>query len=400
MLKVAILDKAFFSTRTHPARQLLDTIGEIAVGLPDDFSSSSPLYQRVEAIVQRLVDGFQDSLEIFVTLRQELQDLAAEDDQRIQEQTQSTAKRMEQKERLAVAKAVARDEIKARVRAGKMPGLVLKFLAQQWLKLLLLAHAKRGKDGDGWIAAIETMDELVWSVGPKPTLEDRRKLAGLLPGLLKRLARGMQIVGTSEAVSTRFFADLLKLHTEAMGGTLARPMTPLADAAAPAEQARSEPSTASSVAPPAESPGLRETKSEPQEGDDTASLDFTVVTVKNPFGEGEVQVDEVELPNLPGAPAVAVKDGDEYSRLASSLKEGTWLEFRNQRERHQVKLSYVSPFKSAYLFVNRQGQTVGEYALYELAAEMRAGRAVVMEEVPLFDRAMSGLMGALRAASS
>ena len=32
----------------------------------------------------------------------------------------------------------------------------------------------------------------------------------------------------------------------------------------------------------------------------------------------------------------------------------------------------------------------------ELAAEMRAGRAVVMEQVPLFDRAMNGLMGALR----
>ena len=206
MLKVAILDKAFFSTRTHPARQLLDTLGEIALGLPADFGSSSPLYQRVETIVQKLIDGFQDSLEIFDTLRQELQDLVTEDNQRLQEQTRSTAKRMEQKERLAVAKAVAQDELKARVRAGKIPKVVLKFLAQQWVKLLLLAHAKRGKDTDAWTTAIEAMDQLIWSVGPKPTLEERRKLATLLPGLLKRLASGMQIVGTSEAIRTRFFS--------------------------------------------------------------------------------------------------------------------------------------------------------------------------------------------------
>jgi Protein of unknown function (DUF1631) len=403
MLKVAILDKAFFSTRTHPARQLLDTLGEIALGLPADFGSSSPLYQRVETIVQKLIDGFQDSLEIFDALRQELQDLAAEDNQRLQEQTRGTAKRMEQKERLAVAKAVAQDEVKARIRAGNIPKVVLRFLAQQWLKLLLLTHAKRGKDAEAWTTALEIMDQLIWSVGPKPTLEDRRKLAALLPGLLKRLASGMRIVGTSEAVRTRFFTDLLKLHTEAMGGAVPRSL-PAAEAAASHDSANSQPAGASGVTPPAVAPQSADAspepsgpaESEPQGGDEGASLDFTTVTIKNPFGDGEVEVDEVELPSLPGAPAVAVKDGDEYSRLASTLKEGTWLEFRNEKERHQVKLSYVSPFKSAYLFVNRQGQTVGEYALYELAAEMRAGRAVVIDEVPMFDRAMTGLMGALR----
>ena len=118
--------------------------------------------------------------------------------------------------------------------------------------------------------------------------------------------------------------------------------------------------------------------------------------MKNPFGEGEIRVDEIELPSVPGAPAVAVKEGDEYSRLASDLNEGTWLEFRDEKQRHQVKLSYVSPFKTAYLFVNWQGQTVGEYSLHELAAELRAGRAVVMNQVPLFDRAMNGLMSTLR----
>jgi len=493
MLKVAILDKTFFSTPTHPARQLLDALGEIAVGLPADFDNSSSLYKRLEAIVDKLIDGFEENMEIFETLREELQKVVAQENKEVEQQTRGATKRLEQKERLGVAKALARDEIQARLRAGPMPRQVQKFLAQQWMKLLLITHAKRGKDSDAWKSAIETMDQLVWSLGSKPTREERRKLASLLPGLLKRISAGMQIVGANEAARKSFLADLMKLHTKVMGGPVTRSAPPEEsaagnDAEAKAKPAEQKPVSAPSPMPPAASPTVADKPAAPrgavapspasaepapprdapasapaadkppvlrdaiastaaadkppvlrdavtsaavadkppvprdaaapaaaadkpvpprdavqsapasvEEADsDPASLDFTTVVVKNPFGEGEIQVGEIELPAVPGAPAAAVKEGDEHSRRASSLTIGTWLEFRDEKQRHQVKLSYVSPFKTQYLFVNRQGKTVGEYSLHELAAEMRAGRAVVMEQVPLFDRAMNGLMGALR----
>jgi len=172
-----------------------------------------------------------------------------------------------------------------------------------------------------------------------------------------------------------------------------------AAAPAPPVDKPAAPRDSAAPAPVAEKPAVQRDAPAPavnEEPEDLTSLDFTTVVVKNPFGEGEIQVGEIELPAVPGAPATVVKDGDEHSRRASNLTIGTWLEFRDDKQRHQVKLSYVSPFKTEYLFVNRQGKTVGEYSLYELAAEMRAGRAVVMEQVPLFDRAMNGLMGALR----
>ncbi len=81
----------------------------------------------------------------------------------------------------------------------------------------------------------------------------------------------------------------------------------------------------------------------------------------------------------------------------TDLREGDWLEFRDEDDgRTQAKLSYVSPLKGTYLFVNRQGAKVGEYSLYQLAREFRTGRAVLLEAVPLLDRAMSGLVGVLK----
>ena len=52
------LDKTFFSKKSHPARTLLDTLGEFAVGLNADFDHTNPLYQSLEKAVQKLIDGF------------------------------------------------------------------------------------------------------------------------------------------------------------------------------------------------------------------------------------------------------------------------------------------------------------------------------------------------------
>src|SRR5262249_17297700 len=133
------------------------------VGLPPDLDSSNPLYKRVQGIIEKLIDCFEDSLEIFDSLRRELREVIAQENQRAEEQTRSTAKRIEQKEMLAVAKGLAQDEIKARLQAGPMPKVVVNFLAQHWIKLLLITYAKRGKDSAAWNSALETMDLLIWS---------------------------------------------------------------------------------------------------------------------------------------------------------------------------------------------------------------------------------------------
>jgi hypothetical protein len=136
----------------------------------------------------------------------------------------------------------------------------------------------------------------------------------------------------------------------------------------------------------------------------TEAPEFSNLTIRNPFGDGDIEVEEISLSDLPGVPELQAGGGgggakptDQHSQSVTSLKNGDWLEFRDDDDsRTQAKLSYISPLKGTYLFVNRQGVKVGEYSLYELAREFRTGRAVLLEAVPLFDRAMSSLVGALK----
>ncbi len=219
MLKVAILDKNFFSKKTHPARRLLDVLGEIAVGLNVEFDATSPLYARIDKVVQRLVDGFQDSMDIFDPLREELEGFIAEENRRAEEEAKINARRIEHREKLEIAKGVAQQEILQRAKSGTIPRAVLKFLAEQWVKLLLVAHAKHGETSEAWKSAVETMDLLIWSVNAKRTLDERRRLASLLPGLLKRLNAGLQMVSADEETRKRFFVKLMRCHTKVMNNT-------------------------------------------------------------------------------------------------------------------------------------------------------------------------------------
>jgi hypothetical protein len=449
VLKVAILDKAFFSKKHHPAREFLDTLGEVALGLNADFNTESPLYQALDRILQKLIDDFNDRVELFVELHEQVKSVVAEDSRRAEEEAQRVAKAIERKEKLEVAKAVAQQEIRQRAKIHTIPRLVLAFLSEHWMKLLLVAHAKHGPESAAWKSALETMDLLIWSVTSKQDLEERRKLATRLPGLLKRLHFGMQLVQADEEARKRFFARLMRCHTKVINGTIgqARP-TPAQRSPAPSAASRAatalleaeqpiaraaEPPTLTEVAaepgtaqapvltevaaevsapprPASQFPTAERTRTAPAAAADIdediapaeAPPTFSAVTLRNPFGDGDIEVEEISLSDVPFAAGGTRQDNeakgaDEHSRMASSLKEGAWVEFRDREDnRTQARLSYISPLKGTYLFVNRQGRKVAEYSLYQVAREFRCGNAQVIEGVALIDRAMSSLVGALR----
>ena len=373
MLKVAIADKSFFSTKSHPARRLLDTLGEIAARLDAGFGPDDPLFAPMQATLEELVGGFKDDVGIFVTVRERLEAVLAEEDQRIERETQAAAKRVEEMERLAIAKMAAAQEVKARVEARKLPRPVEDCLVHQWLKLLLLVHVKDGKGGRDWQRAVEAMDQLIWSIEPKNTREERREAVAVIPTLVRQLALGLKAVGVRSAERTEFFGQLMKLHRHVL--------VPSGDEAAAEQQEQ-----------PAGDVGF-------------SAPDFSApVTVRNPFGEGDVNVTSLDLDftAIESDSAAASRDVDAANPVAA-LVRGTWVEFREsgpQEMRRPARLVFVTPRKTRYLFAfDRAGKDITPYTPAELGRRFRLGGVVIIEEPrdeSLFDRIMGGLLGRLR----
>ena len=139
------------------------------------------------------------------------------------------------------------------------------------------------------------------------------------------------------------------------------------------------------------------------QGADSDSLDFTkTLTIKNPFGAGQVHVKELETADVRAEGAPRAKGEVNEVEFIKNLKEGTWVEFRDKvgDDTHKpAKLSYISPLRSSFLFVDKQGKTVKECSRTELGRLVRLGMVVVVnavaEEAPLFDRMMAGIIGKL-----
>jgi len=85
---------------------------------------------------------------------------------------------------------------------------------------------------------------------------------------------------------------------------------------------------------------------------------------------------------------------DVFYQQAKDLKPGEWIEFIDESDEEKnirAKLSWISPISHKLLFVNARGVKVTDKSLDELAHDLREKQAVVLQQIPLFDRAMSAI---------
>ena len=72
---------------------------------------------------------------------------------------------------------------------------------------------------------------------------------------------------------------------------------------------------------------------------------------------------------------------------------GTWLAFETADERVNARLHWISPLRTRYVFTSRLRAKAFVFTPEELAWQLGSGKAaLVMEPVPLFDRAVSAAL--------
>lgn len=338
-LKVALLDRRFFTLPSHPARQLLNELSSAGIG----WSGSAELrrdamYDLIESIVLRVLNRFERDMQIFQTLLDELRAFRQQDDRRnkVVEQRIKDAENGRSKAH-AAKRAVARI-IDQKAQGLELPVPVRDFIKDAWSKVLIFVSLRHGAEGHEWQQTIENLDELLWCAQPLTTHHDLDERDRLLPRLQMQLRDGLSLTGGDAA--------LLRSVEEAL--------------AARAEADRQK---------------LR--GAEVVEFIDLAELDLT--------SEHAPPVDS-EPP--PPADALALVD---------RLRPDAWLEFKTpDAPPIRAKLASVLDDGQRWLFVNRKGMKVLERTRAQLAREFASAQATILEERQLFDRALERIIRNLR----
>lgn len=213
--KAALLDPAFFGDEQHPARRLLDRIARLALGLPLAVAARHPVCIAIDDLATRLKRDFGNDLQVFAPALVRLDSLIAERDAAAERAGDAYLPLLYQLDRRKQAELRARELIEQRLAFGA-PDSIAQFLRKQWLKVLLISWMEGGEQGSAWQDNIGVIGDLLWSVQPKIELDDRKRLAKILPPMLQRLNAGMSRIGIPAAEQEAFLDQCFALQTAAM----------------------------------------------------------------------------------------------------------------------------------------------------------------------------------------
>jgi hypothetical protein len=358
VLKAAMLDSAFFAKKSHPSRLLVNALAEAGLGWSPVMGTTDPLYQKIEAIVHRVLDGFADDLSLFDELREDLEAFLDQEEKAAEANIQLTAEEINQRDRQHIASVVAKSEVERRIEGFPVQNFLAAFLRERWQGSLEQVYLQQGEESEPWRQGVATLDDLVWSVQPKRSNDERRRLVTLLPSLLKRVSAAMHGIAWPPDERERFMSNLVEAHAAAVKPSLAATALPTA---AVAEQAKVEAEQAKAA------------------GDEQKAARAEQLA--------EAMAQAAPAPEEPGVIE------DEFLQIAQSLERGTWIEFEaDDGQLAFAKLAWISPLRGTYLFTNRQGQRALSMTADELADRFRRDRARLVEAEPLIDRAFGSVM--------
>ena len=359
MLKAALLDRAFFSEASHPARRLLDGLAESALGLDEEDTRGIETLAMIDGAVDRVLGEFESDLAIFEALAAEVEEFLRAREKLEEEIVQRSAQLVEAREREEIARAVGHAEVGRRLEARAfVPAAVRDMLLDAWTRTLADVFLVEGEGSPPWQRFVLAMEDLLWSVEPKPAPDDRRRLLGMLPAMLRELQAGLQRAGVGEAEREAFMAALVDCHAAAVkAGLRGLAAMPAAPAAAPA-------------APPA--------------------IEHEMLPA------GELRVQEIRFKPTRGQPPV--RNVFTRTGIHTNVQRGAWVEFEQPAGAPvRARLTWVSPNRGVYLFTNPLAETAAVSISPEaLAEQMRLGRARLLDAAPLVERAVGSMLATLR----
>lgn len=411
ILKVAIIDKAFFVKGSHPARRLLNEMASAALeSSGQDELAKDRLYQQLETVVYRVLREFDDDVSVFEACLDDLLNFLTKERRRSELMEQRARDVEEGREKAQTADNVVRAVLGEKMAGQRLPVVVINLLQDAWSQVLRLIFLKEGDHSKKWQESLELVDRLIWSVRSIANSDEREQLLQTAPGLLKQLRAGLVDIAYDFFAMDSLLDGLERVHLSRLrpGQGTGEDSPDLEVIAIPGDEA-----SESDVIPPyvpismSEQGTLQNGIADASSNQDvaTASLEESgqagSVGGEGHKGGGDIVDRVVEPPeDGVGSEQVLVKElteDDPSYRLIDNLKVGAWVEFIESADKGvRCKLAAVIKAQGRYVFVNRTGVKVTEKTRQELAVELRSGEMRLLDDALLFDRALESVIGNLR----
>ncbi|WP_019560568.1 DUF1631 family protein [Caldimonas manganoxidans] len=397
VLRVALKDMQFFSSRSHPVRKFVNRMASIACAFEDfDEGPGRRFLSLVRELVQQIVEGDFDQMDLYEGKLRALEAF-------VQEQAHDEA--------LAHAEAVAllankeaqlrivhRHEMQVQgvLASIDLPEFIRDFLVKVWTQVEVEATVRHGPDAETTRRIRRVGRELVMSLQPKATPAERKQFILALPQLMKTLHEGLALIHHPEEQKKAFFAELLPLHAQSLKGQpltdfqlrqldaqlqgLDRLVVPTAEEVPPTE------ATAAAAIP--------ETNFSPDEAqrvglvaetaiDWDGQLDIDLGSAPAGGTDVDINLEELEPEMRPEQPTQGVA-------LVQHVQPGVAYQMHLDGQWKKVRLNWVSPGRTFFIFSHgKKHQTLVSMTGRMLTKMCETGRFRAFEQAYLIERAVA-----------
>ncbi len=351
LLRVALKDKSFFTRRSHPARQLLNSVAEAGLFWFDEEGEDRQLVEKMGLVVDRVTTEFDGDLTVFDDLLTDLSKHLGTVARKSEVAERRHVDAAKGRERLDLARSAATRAIAERLADRKPPPLIRTLLEQAWTDVLALTILRQGENSDAYRKRLAIADQLIAVLDAGMPRSDEGETA---KALKREVETGLTQVGYhSDDISTvvnRLFSGEAKAANE----------------------------------------------------EDPASLTELAIKLKARSRLGSEADVETTKPG-PAKAREAIPLNAEEQRVLERLRTvpfGTWFAFKTNQQGDSVrrKMSWFSTMTGRCLFVNQRGVRTEERTLAQLAREIVRGQASVIEaqKETLIDRAWGAIVSTLK----
>lgn len=404
VLRVAMNDATFFSSRRHPVRRFVNRIASLACAFDEfDDGPGRAFLARVRELVQEIVEGDFDQIELYTAKLAELESFIGDQTQGEVQQSPAAATLESKESELRIQQRYML-QLSAALKPMQLPEYLRDFLSQVWSQALVLAVRREGPASERFQRFKRAGRDVVMSVQPKGSPVLRKRFLMQLPQLMKDLNEGMALIGWPEAAQKAFFAQLLPAHAESLKSTplseldhnmMAKGLEGVFNAAVPGIESLS---LADEV--PAVEPEVIEKRFTEEEAKQVGLVAESAVDWS---GEVDIPLDadaasdpeqgdttpsdlglDINLDISPSEPPDPVRG----PQLMDHIKLGFAYQMHLKDEWQKVRLTYVSPGRSFFVFSRgKKHQETISMTARMLARMCETGRMKAFENAYLMERA-------------
>ena len=353
ILKIALKDKRFFSDTDHPARNFINEIARISIGIDETDPQAETLLTQIEQWVQEIQTttdnieaAFTESLTALKAYHQKNEKRADLVQKRTSEAAEGQAKRQ-------VATLRSQQAIQDAMDGKSLAALVSEFIVKQWQQVLYVAFVKEGEESQSWLSHLQTMQDLIWCSQPHKDEKSQQRYKRIVENLFVRLASALEQTTLNRSQITEQTEQLKTLIEK-----IANPKTDPTDIIIETFKADTD-------------AALQSLQQQKSWGNMTA------------LERQKVQFQALTY---------------DFIEQADAISLGTWLEFKTPGNGAIMRCKLAAKLASSdsYVFVNRLGFKAIEKPRKEFAFDLQRKRARLLRAGPLFERSLHKVVSSLK----